>query len=690
MRSLIYVVWFCAVAAGCKTTAIDPCAKIVGTCINLTVTSQQVHAIDTLIIAAGDPIANSTASTLGRTGELPVHVAITLPSSVSGSVHFDLTGLLNQAAQGIGSFDSVITPGQHVPASAEIEPDSSVGGDGGIDMSDTNTDMPLMAAGAARLITPLSTSTVTNHRPHVRWQLPAGATNPQLDFCATRTCAQIIGATTIASDGLSGSPTADLPVGTIFWRVRTSGPTGEVISATWELVVQKKVKPLESVDSSGGTFLDVNGDGRGDVAVGAPLAPVKGVTGVGRVYVFHSTATGFDSTPAVLDGPGGAGSNFAQQVFSAGDVNGDGYADLAVVNSGKDTFIYHGGPSGIANGATPSEMIAAAVANESIAAAGDLNADGYADLVVGAPQSGMPGQAYVLFGGPNGISKTPASIVDGSDAMMGVSSPQFGTSVSGAGDVNGDGYDDVIIGAPDQTHMGTTNTGNAYVYLGGPTKLAPFPQPSLTDVTLPSFGLIVKGGNDLDADGYADLIIGTNSQTVVVVLGGPASFRAGPTLTDPQSGSGFASDAREIAAVGDINGDGLGDVVIGAPSAFPTTGGTPGAIHVFVGTMTGGVFGLNDLGAKYGPDGDNSAFAIVAGAGDVDGDGRADVLVGATCAPTTGGACGDGTAYLFKGTVSGLPATADQKWVGPDQHGLFGIVATLLRRRFLPSLVRPS
>ncbi len=565
--------------------------------------------------------------------------------------------------------------------SADIEGEPGGVGDMAADLLD-NSDLSYPPIAAARLLAPLSTSTVTNHQPHVRWELPSGATNPTLEFCTTRTCSQTIGSTTIDASGTSGSPTTDLPVGIVFWRVRTMGPGGDATSATWEFTVQKRVEQVETVDSSAGTFLDLNGDGRGDVAIGAPRAAVNSVSGVGRVYIFHSNATGFDSTPAILDGGGAANSLFAGHVFSAGDVNGDGYADLAVVNSGNDTFIYHGGPSGIAQGAPPNTMIPGVVANESIAAAGDVNGDGYADLVVGTPQSGMPGEAYILFGGPGGVSKVPASIVDGAEAQMGIASPQFGWSVSGAGDVNGDGYDDVVIGAPDQAHSGTANTGNVYVYLGGQKKLTPFAQPPLSDTSSPQYGLIVKGANDLDGDGYDDLMVVGNTQTVEIVLGNPSSFKSGPQLTDAQSGSGFASLDLTIAALGDINGDGLADVAIGAPSGFSPGGpGVPGAVYVYLATTAGGALGLSPQGTFYGPDGDGSAFAIVSAAGDVDGDGRADVLVGAPCAPSNSGSCGPGTAYLFKGTISGLPATANQKWVGPDPSGSFGVVACRERHR---------
>lgn len=679
MRRLI--VLLVAVVAGCKTSTPDPCAKISGTCINLTVTSHQVAAIDTILISAGDPINASTSSALGHSGTLPAHVAVTIPAAVSGTVHFDITGVQSAAPVGVGSFDSMLVSGRHVTASVDIEP-TQAGGDGGVDDLATSADMPSSATVAARLIYPLSTSRVTNHRPHVRWQLPAGATNPQLDFCTSRACSQTIGTTTLDAGNLSGSPTADLAPGTVFWRVRTTGPGGDAVSATWSFTVQKAVKAVDAVDTSWGTYLDVNGDGRGDVVVGAPLATVKGVVGVGRVYIFHSNPTGFDASPIVLDGTGGMSTLFGTEVFSAGDLNGDGFADLVVLNTGKDAFVYHGGPNGILAGATPNTIIPAPTANATIAAAGDVNGDGYADLVVGPPQSGTPGSAYILFGGSSGVSKVAASIVDGSDVMMGSTSPQFGMSVSGAGDINADGYDDVIIGAPDQSHPSTANTGNAYVYLGGATKLTPFPQPPLADTTIGGFGTLVRGANDLDGDEYADVMVAVNGQTIETFLGGPTGFRTGPKLTDAQNGSGFASDPRTVAAVGDINGDGLDDVIVGAPSAFPPSGpGVPGAVHIFLASMSGAMLIMNDFGPQYGPDGDNGAFGIVTGIGDVNGDSRADVLIGASCAPANGSACGDGTAYLFTGQLNGLATVADQKWLGPDSHGSFGVVAALVRKR---------
>jgi hypothetical protein len=438
----------------------------------------------------------------------------------------------------------------------------------------------------------------------------------------------------------------------------------------WEFTVRHRAKQLEAVDTSWGTFVDVNGDGHADVAVGAPAAAVKGVAGLGRLYIFHSTGAGLETTPVVIDGTGAENSQFASQVSSAGDLNGDGYGDLLTVDAGLHALIFHGGPSGIGANAAP----ATTLSGMNIAPAGDLNGDGYADLIAGTVgTAGAQGSASILFGGPNGVDTTPKWMVDGSDTVMGSSSPGFGSAVAAAGDFNGDGFDDILVGAPDQA-IGA-HTGQVYVYLGGTQALKPVSAP-LYDPSIGSYGTIVKCLGDINGDGYADVLAGSTGGVLDTTIGG-LSPGSGPTLKAVQSGSGFGISAASVGAVGDINGDGYDDVVVGAPFEYKSgVPGVPGAIHVFL--ASDNPVTLTENADMLGTDGDDGTFGlVVAGAGDVDGDGRADVLVGAGCAPSPQDQCNNGTAYLFKGVMSGLPAVADQKWVGPDVGGRFAIVASL-------------
>jgi hypothetical protein len=227
---------------------------------------------------------------------------------------------------------------------------------------------------------------------------------------------------------------------------------------------------------------DVNGDGYADVIVGAN-AYSAGQSGEGAAFVFLGSPTGVvDGSPATaaarLEGDQ-AGAAMGSSVAGAGDVDGDGYADVIVganaYNAGESgegaAFVFRGP---IANGA-PATAAAQLESDQvdgllggSVAGAGDVNADGYADVIVGAAgydngQSGE-GAAFVFLGSSAGITDgTPATAAaqlesDQVDALL-------GGSVAGAGDVNGDGYADVIVGAADYDN-GHSAEGAAFVFLG--------------------------------------------------------------------------------------------------------------------------------------------------------------------------------------------------------------------------------
>src|SRR5690242_14058941 len=159
-------------------------------------------------------------------------------------------------------------------------------------------------------------------------------------------------------------------------------------------------------------------------------------------------------------------------VAGAGDVNGDGYADIIVgadhndaggTDAGRAYVVFGGpGPTRLPNWVLTGGSGGGLFGN-SVAGAGDVNGDGYADVIVGAPQAGGSnrGAAYVFFGGP-AADAIPDLALSGEQA-----NDRFGASVAGAGDVNGDGYDDVIVGAPLNDSAGS-NSGRAYIFYGGP------------------------------------------------------------------------------------------------------------------------------------------------------------------------------------------------------------------------------
>jgi hypothetical protein len=201
-------------------------------------------------------------------------------------------------------------------------------------------------------------------------------------------------------------------------------------------------------------------------------------------------------------------SNFGHSVRAAGDVNGDGYADVVV---GADrykqwtgrTYVYLGSASGLSS--TPVFVATGEGGNNhfgyAVDTAGDVNRDGYDDLIVGADcQSNNTGWIYVYAGSINGLSATPVFAMTGEGEDN-----HFGYSVSTAGDTNGDGYDDVIVGA----YHYNDSIGRVYVYPGNANGLSITPIFSATgEGPASSFGRSVGTAGDVNGKGHADLVIG--------------------------------------------------------------------------------------------------------------------------------------------------------------------------------------
>ena len=205
-----------------------------------------------------------------------------------------------------------------------------------------------------------------------------------------------------------------------------------------------------------GTAGDVNNDGFADVIVGA-RGYDNGQDGEGRAYVFHGSAAGLNPIPNWTAESNQAGASFGSSVGTAGDVNGDGFADVIVgapdfdgdvVDEGA-VAVYFGSSTGLNQVAVqvrqPSNQ-AGANFGISVGTAGDVNRDGFADVIVGAPYYANgeddEGRAFVYHGSASGLGPTPSWTAEPDQADT-----IFGGSVGTAGDVNGDGYADVIVGA---------------------------------------------------------------------------------------------------------------------------------------------------------------------------------------------------------------------------------------------------
>jgi FG-GAP repeat/FlgD Ig-like domain len=411
----------------------------------------------------------------------------------------------------------------------------------------------------------------------------------------------------------------------VFSIVAPSKPPGAAFRTQ---LVLEGASPVEVFGSSVSSAGDVNGDGYADIIVGAYGNDIGGVA-AGQAYVYYG-GPGMDAVPD-LTFTGAAGVALGDAVSGAGDVNGDGYADVIVgapqgaANAGQ-AHVYFGGPGAdsIADltmtGEAPFDFFGSAVSG-----AGDVNGDGFEDVIVGAfgATAGMNvGRAYVYFGGlgADGIADL---------TLTGISAPSlFGVSVSGAGDVNGDGYADLIVGA-DRNSAGGAYAGAAYLYYGGPGADT---VPDLTLIGEASqnfFGGSVSSAGDINGDGYSDVIVGAAANSSVSPLAGRAYvYFGGPdmdTVADlTLTGAPGEQLGSSVSGAGDVNADGFSDVIVGAV-ANDGPGTNVGRSYVFYGGP--GADTRADLGFS-GAASDLLFGWTVSDAGDVNGDGAGDVIIG--------------------------------------------------------------
>ncbi len=418
-----------------------------------------------------------------------------------------------------------------------------------------------------------------------------------------------------------------------------------------------------SVASAG----DVNGDGFGDVIVGAPYFD-HGYTNEGAAFTYLGSPSGLGTSAGWTAESDVAHTNFGYSVAPAGDVNGDGYGDVVVgapyfnssfTDEGK-AFVYLGAAAGLATSAAWTALGggSSALFGASVASAGDVNADGYGDVLIGAPEyrvgSVAAGRASLYHGSSSGLNTSPAWTEESDQAGA-----ALGGSVASAGDVNGDGYGDLLVGA-DSWDNGATDEGAAFLYLGnsGGVPAASADWTAESDQVSACFGQSVASAGDVNGDGYGDVIVGanyydngqTNEGRAFVYHGSPLGLEAAAAWT-AESGAASANFGFAVSAAGDVNGDGYGDVVVGAHD-FVRSGTEVGGAYVYHGSGSG-------LGATAAWNASaTSAFDFgysVAAAGDVNGDGYGDVVVGAI--RYANGSAEEGGAFVYHGAATGLGTT---------------------------------
>ncbi len=494
------------------------------------------------------------------------------------------------------------------------------------------------------------------------------------------------------------------------------------------------VKGIDRLDFSGGSVSgagDFNGDGIDDLIIGADFAGPNGY-GSGESYVVFGTDAGFGATLELsgLDGSNGFVLNGIDtddrsglSVSGAGDVNGDGFDDLIIGALGADpngrnsgeSYVVFGTDAGFgaalelssldgSNGFVIDGIDAGDFSGRSVSSAGDVNDDGFDDLIIGAlgadPNGYGSGESYVVFGSDAGFGAVlELSSLDGSNgfAINGIEAGDYsGLSVSGAGDINGDGIDDLIIGDGSFAATNDLYSSESYVVFGTDTGFSPtinlasldgsngFVLDGLDrayDYGSSYAGFSVSGAGDINGDGFDDLIMGTqqarryglsSSEHAYVVFGSDTSFGSALDLSSLDGSNGFfvggieysrydGSSSIAVSGAGDVNGDGFDDLIIGVGAVDSNGLKKSGKSYVVFGTNAGfdadfslsrldgsNGFALNGINAY-----DNSGVSV-SGAGDINGDGIDDLIIGASGADPNG--TDSGESYVVFGSASATNA----------------------------------
>jgi len=494
---------------------------------------------------------------------------------------------------------------------------------------------------APRLGGPLNAMVVTSNRPELLFFPIAGTTQAHIEVCSDPACTTVVWTGDGASPLTVGPP--GLAPGRYYWRAfGRAGPTnGTTPSARWNFVVFARTAPAVATD--GFPYLNVAG-GNEDLVIGDPAA-----SGGGNVRLYDE---GTSTVTQTIFPPSGT-VTFGSSISSV-DVNGDGYGDLIVgacsgnsnfsspptsANCSNRVFVYLGTSAGTFADTTPFANLTASANGfgYSVAGLGDVNGDGYGDFVVGAYYSS---RAFVYLGGTtSGFTRydltgySAGAPYSGEGLVYGF----FGFDVAAAGDVDGDHYDDILVGA-------ATNNRDSFLFYGGPSGIGT----SYTAVGATSIagggGVSLSGMGDVNGDGRADYargrpgsltgFYGTTSRPPFVVPSGNWQVTGPPEL------------GSAVIGPGDIDGDGFGDVVVSQ-----ATSGTR-LVRAYRGTSAF----MWEVDRSS-----NTGFGLELGRLGLSGGTTAFTLVGTCWSAAGAGACG-GAVFSFYGASN--PPNNGNSWSG--------------------------
>ena len=479
-----------------------------------------------------------------------------------------------------------------------------------------------------------------------------------------------------------------------------------------------------------GSIQDLNGDGRGDILIGAPGTDVGAATDAGAAYVvWGKVSGGVDLNDPFTGGGKGfvmkgqaAGDAAGTTIRAVTDLNGDGKADILVGATGNDAggadagavYVVWGksssgivGLSNVAAGAGGFKIIgdtAGDMAGSAIGSVADLDGDGKAEILVGTAASQIggtdSGAVYVVWGKGTGTAVDLTAVAGGAGGFVikGADFDGAGAAVSGLGDVNGDGKADILIGAPgsDSAYVvfgkadGTAvDLNDVRAGIGGFQILAANPGDLV--------GLSVTGGVDLNHDGIGDIVLGTphdgeggvDAGAVYAVWGGGHSTVDLALVAESMGGAKIVGDAgsltgASVSITADLNGDGTADLMIGAPGVGESAWVLQTPATWQPDTNVYGTNGDDLIGPGYGGthlvgEGADNIVAM-SGADTIDTAGGNDTIDGGAGDDLMAGGTGDDTYYVdsLGDVVVENPGAGADTVIATVDHVLAADVETLV------------